>query len=285
MEPPPYPRMEPPFYPRMESPPYPRMEPSPYPRMEPAPYPRMEPPFYPRMESPPYPRMEPAPYPRMESPPYPRMESPPYPRMESPSYLKMKPLPYPKMKPSPYPKMESHPETIPPPYPEVAAPMYPYLGVMPDSHSEVPVQNYKQSCLPGWTHYNYLSSCYQFFPMKLTWIEAELQCRQFMANGHLASIHWNEHNQLIQNLTKTEDSSQTRMWIGLSDCYEEGLFLWSDGSPLDFVKWNVDQPDNAKGNANGNENCVSINSEDVGNRWSDTDCTEELPFVCTYKLV
>ncbi|XP_048463829.1 C-type lectin mannose-binding isoform-like [Rhincodon typus] len=109
----------------------------------------------------------------------------------------------------------------------------------------------------------------------------ELLCQQYVPRGHLTSIHGNEQNQFIQNLIKTKDQTQPETWIGFSDCYQEGLFLWSDGSLSDFTQWKEGQPDNME----ENENCVHINSEGVGGKWSDKNCTEELPFVCTYKLV
>lgn len=44
-----------------------------------------------------------------------------------------------------------------------------------------------------------------------------------------------------------------RWWIGL---YKFGLssFVWSDGSPLNFVNWDYDEPSDA----NGGEDCVEM---------------------------
>ncbi|XP_041072281.1 uncharacterized protein LOC121293358 isoform X3 [Carcharodon carcharias] len=61
---------------------------------------------------------------------------------------------------------------------------------------------------------------------------------------------------------------------------EEGIYLWTDGSLLDFTKWNDNQP-NDEAEA---ENCVNINSEGVGGKWYDRACSDELPFICSYKL-
>ncbi|XP_059832435.1 mucin-2-like [Hypanus sabinus] len=290
-------------YSRVGRPVYPRLDPPVHPKIEPLLYPKMESQLHPKIEPLLYMGMDLLPNPGLEHPHFPEMELPPYPAVELPLRTKMDPAPHSSGNP---PSLGTHPKTIHPfnrlsaTHPEMAAAFhqekvfprfsamkqnqehsYPNGGTKPKFHSESPIQQYKQPCLPGWTHYKYLSSCYQFFPqVELTWLEAELRCRQYMPNGHLASIHWNEHNQFIQSLIKAQDPSQPTVWIGLSDCYEEGIFLWSDGSVLDFTKWSDDQLNSIK----ENENCVSFNSADIEGRWNENNCAEDRPFVCTYNL-
>ncbi|XP_048465934.1 lectin-like [Rhincodon typus] len=94
----------------------------------------------------------------------------------------------------------------------------------------------------------YFGYCYKFVPVEKTWIEAELHCRTLAPNGHLASIHWEEQNQIIR-----ENSSPTEaFWIGLNLICKEGTYLWTGGSSSDFVNWAMSQPDNSR----GVEDCV-----------------------------
>ncbi|XP_067906772.1 uncharacterized protein [Heterodontus francisci] len=147
------------------------------------------------------------------------------------------------------------------------------------SPAEITPHVNQPSCLIGWIYNNELSTCYSFFQVKMTWIQAETSCQMYAPGAHLASIHWEEHNKFIQTLIKQKNPAQPSTWIGLSDCHKEGIYLWTDGSAMDFTKWNHDQPDDEA----ETENCVNINSEGVGGKWDDRVCSEELPFICNYK--
>ncbi|XP_072341476.1 uncharacterized protein [Scyliorhinus torazame] len=136
------------------------------------------------------------------------------------------------------------------------------------------------SCLIGWIYNNQLSACYNFFQVKMTWIQAEMACQNYAAGTHLTSIHGDDDNQFIRGLIKQKNPAEPSAWIGLSDCHKEGTYLWTDGSMLDFGKWCENQPDDET----EIENCVNINSEGVGGKWYDRICSDELPFICSYKL-
>ena len=43
-------------------------------------------------------------------------------------------------------------------------------------------------------------------------------------------------------------------WIGLNQLTVANRFIWSDGSPVNFVNWNNGEPNNV----NGGENCVEM---------------------------
>ena len=43
-----------------------------------------------------------------------------------------------------------------------------------------------------------------------------------------------------------------RFWIGLSALTTTSGFVWSDGTPVNFVNWSPGEPNDA----NGGENCV-----------------------------
>ncbi|XP_072913715.1 lectin-like [Hemitrygon akajei] len=142
-------------------------------------------------------------------------------------------------------------------------------------------QIFQTPCLVGWVYNRDLSTCYRYYHTKKNWIQAEIYCQMYAPGGHLASIHREEHNQFIQDLIKRNNPAQTSTWIGLSDCHKEGVYLWTDGSATGFTKWKHDRP---KGKEE-RENCVITNSEGIGGTWDDRVCSDELPFVCGYKLL
>ena len=50
--------------------------------------------------------------------------------------------------------------------------------------------------------------------------------------------------------------------------------MWSDGQPVRYTNWDVDQPDSY----NGLEACVEM--DHVTGRWRDLDCTANRLFFC-----
>ena len=61
-------------------------------------------------------------------------------------------------------------------------------------------------------------------------------------------------------------------WLGLNDIAEEGVWVWSDGSPVTHTKFGLGQPDNS-----GNEDCVEMKSNGFLN---DRSCGVLLHFFC-----
>ncbi|XP_055506033.1 aggrecan core protein-like [Leucoraja erinacea] len=148
------------------------------------------------------------------------------------------------------------------------------------SPDEIVARGPTSNCLLGWVYNSDLSTCYNFYHNKMNWIQAETSCQTYASGGHLASIHWEEHNQFIQNVIKHNNAAQVSTWIGLSDCHKEGVYLWTDGTATDFTKWNHDHLEDK----DERENCVNINSEGNGGIWDDRTCSDDLPFICAYKL-
>ncbi|XP_067915861.1 C-type lectin BjL-like [Heterodontus francisci] len=134
----------------------------------------------------------------------------------------------------------------------------------------------KGPCANGWLHFPYLLTCFQFVPQAKTWIEAELYCQGLSRGGHLASIHWNRQNEFIGQVILTKNNASPPSWIGLSQSHKEWVFLWNDGSSLDFTNWDVNQPDDYQ----GKQKCVQID-RDV---WNDQPCDNQKPFICSYTL-
>jgi hypothetical protein len=103
----------------------------------------------------------------------------------------------------------------------------------------------------------------------LTWTEALYRCRA--EGGELASIHDAES---WEHLTffPVERAGIEEAWIGLNDREDEGLFRWSDGTPLDFDHWGPERP-LRPGQA---EDCVF----NAPHGWHDVPCDERRAFIC-----
>ncbi|XP_051787822.1 lectin-like isoform X3 [Erpetoichthys calabaricus] len=127
------------------------------------------------------------------------------------------------------------------------------------------------SCEPGWVSYS--NKCYQYFPMRKAWIDAELYC--ISLGGNLASVHSSIANQFITSLIRSRDSSGPSSWLGGSNCVRTSSWLWTDGSQWDFTNWNPFEPNNV----GGNEKCFNTNFMVQGG-WNDIDCSNQYPFVC-----
>ncbi|XP_024286595.1 macrophage mannose receptor 1 [Oncorhynchus tshawytscha] len=129
---------------------------------------------------------------------------------------------------------------------------------VPDSH-----------CDAGYLLYG--DYCYHFeTEMVKNWLDAESYCAS--QRGHLASFHTQEELSFITTHMPAPS------WVGLSDSRTEGVWVWSDGTPSDFLPWAPNQPDNWQ----GNEDCSNIrgfNHHEAG-LLNDEFCTSTLEFVC-----
>uniref|UniRef100_A0A8C8DR28 C-type lectin domain-containing protein n=1 Tax=Oryzias sinensis TaxID=183150 RepID=A0A8C8DR28_9TELE len=108
--------------------------------------------------------------------------------------------------------------------------------------------------------YSYGDRCYKYVATPMTWGNAELHC-----------VSQNANLMLIQNF----DPAEAFTWIGLSDAQEEGGWLWSDGTKVDFQAWDPPQPDNW----DGDENCGNTNFG-INKEWNDFPCRHTYSFVC-----
>ncbi|XP_051745573.1 galactose-specific lectin nattectin-like [Ctenopharyngodon idella] len=127
-------------------------------------------------------------------------------------------------------------------------------------------------CWLGWTAFG--CKCFKYFSNQQTWAGAEKTCLD--VNANLASVHFREEYVFLQNLVIYETQHTTRAWIGGHDAVEEGKWLWSDGTRMNFQIWSPGNPNNYA----GTEHCLEMNYDD-GN-WNDDKCSEFKPFVCAY---
>ncbi|XP_072326959.1 C-type lectin lectoxin-Enh6-like [Scyliorhinus torazame] len=125
----------------------------------------------------------------------------------------------------------------------------------------------------------YFGHCYKFVSDKKTWADAELHCQTLGPGSHLASIHFETQNSFIGKMVTEAQGSAVRTWIGLHDFFKEGTFLWTDGSSIDFTKWNLGEPNNNL----GNEDCAHFGWRNQF-VWNDGPCEIEYSSICSYKL-
>jgi hypothetical protein len=95
-------------------------------------------------------------------------------------------------------------------------------------------------------------ACYTPFSFSATWTEARDFCEEY--GGYLVSIRDAKENAFIRDLA-TSQCDTNDFFIGLTDEIEEGTFVWTDGSPLNYTNWQQGEPSNS-------------NDEDYVEMWS-----------------
>ncbi|XP_047435900.1 ladderlectin-like [Mugil cephalus] len=127
----------------------------------------------------------------------------------------------------------------------------------------------------GWSEYN--GRCFIFIPSSMTWTSAEKNCQSL--GGNLASVRDVFEYQAIQKLTSNGTSHYPDTWIGGSDGEEDGVWLWSDGTPFHYSNWYPGEPNNLS----GPQNCLIMNFG-ASKGWDDEKCTVRRSSVCVKKI-
>ncbi|EYF03864.1 Hypothetical protein CAP_5128 [Chondromyces apiculatus DSM 436] len=104
------------------------------------------------------------------------------------------------------------------------------------------------------------------------WSNAEADC--VAQGGHLVSIHDQATQDAIVSTAQSIASGY--WWIGFNDQDEEGVFTWTDGSPVDYASWGVGEPNNSY----DLEHCVYLSVGVGGGAWDDLPCDYETRYVC-----
>ena len=73
---------------------------------------------------------------------------------------------------------------------------------------------------------------------------------------------------------------QGLMWLGGNNEFSNGVWVWTDGTPITYTKWAKGQPD-GKTPQGAPEHCLVTNFE-AKEHWDDDDCTRQRGFVCQY---
>ncbi|KAH0617227.1 hypothetical protein JD844_029092, partial [Phrynosoma platyrhinos] len=135
---------------------------------------------------------------------------------------------------------------------------------------------------------SYGGNCYKLFAYKVSWIEAEKSCQDYVPGAHLASIH--SFVDLIETTNYILDyhNNFENVWIGLyrigkhsnSTPPEMMKWMWSDGSTSGYRYWDEGEPNNA----NSAMSCVELLHEAGYLYWNDEDCEVKHRFICKYKI-
>lgn len=127
-------------------------------------------------------------------------------------------------------------------------------------------------CPQPWRHYN--KHCYIHIRSLLTFQEAESWCNNLpngVGGGHLVSILSKEELDFLRDTFQPVQEVVT--WIGLTDLEEENVFVWTDGSHVNYTKFEKSQPDNNK----GQEHCIHMKAN---GKWNDYPCFGTAFFIC-----
>ena len=117
-------------------------------------------------------------------------------------------------------------------------------------------------------------SCYVYFGTASPWGDAEATCA--LLGAHLAAVGSEGENAAVAAV------AAANTWIGLTDRYGEGAFVWYAGPEQitvpTYTNWAATQPDDAPGGAG---DCVALVVAD--GTWLDDACATERGYVCEYE--
>uniref|UniRef100_A0A8C4QFH3 C-type lectin domain-containing protein n=1 Tax=Eptatretus burgeri TaxID=7764 RepID=A0A8C4QFH3_EPTBU len=108
-----------------------------------------------------------------------------------------------------------------------------------------------------------------------SWKHAQDSCKA--EGGDLVSIT-NVDEQMFL-LTQLEDF-ELKCWIGLNDINEEGNFVWSDGTPVNYTHWDYRRPFISQQYFSYESDCVvMLNYESIGS-WRENRCDFKRGYIC-----
>merc|ERR1712059_51570 len=119
----------------------------------------------------------------------------------------------------------------------------PYPTTHPiDTTTKPPQTTTLPNCPFGWVTYNTgngAKKCFHLSTQYASATAAEQDCQ--IHGGHLASIHsLDEHNFLYDNFYQL--AATKSVWVGGIDSSHNGVWGWTDGSPLNMTKWETGYP-------------------------------------------
>ncbi|MBL9101834.1 MAG: hypothetical protein JNL82_12800 [Myxococcales bacterium] len=107
------------------------------------------------------------------------------------------------------------------------------------------------------------------------WPAARTACQAYGAGTDLAVFHGaDEQSAVVGQISAVPAEAAGAWWIGLGDAADEGLFVWVDGSGLDFSSWSAGEPNNLD-----EEDCVQYPAGQAG-VWNDLTCATPLFYIC-----
>ncbi|XP_022616888.1 ladderlectin-like [Seriola dumerili] len=124
-------------------------------------------------------------------------------------------------------------------------------------------------CPIAWTAIK--GRCFRFISASMSWGKAEKHCQAI--GGHLASVHNAGEYRKIQKMISKATRGFPQTWLGGSDCQDENIWLWSDGTPFNYMHCGTFD------NRWWRQHCLQMNYG--GNKcWDDVQCSSSLPSVC-----
>ncbi|XP_035993549.1 C-type lectin domain family 4 member M-like [Fundulus heteroclitus] len=104
-----------------------------------------------------------------------------------------------------------------------------------------------------------------------TWWDSRRYCQERGAD--LVIVNSREEQNILRRFRQ-------RLWIGLTDAREEGVWEWVDGTQLNTSYWRPGEPNSIK----GLEDCGEIGSSGSENNWNDISCNFKNYWICERKL-
>ena len=110
----------------------------------------------------------------------------------------------------------------------------------------------------------------------VTWNNSLIYCQETYGTS-LASIHSASDNSDARAAANGVGITDGLLivWIGLSDLLNESVFIWTDGTNVDYTNWDVSNPSNS----GGDEHCAHLMVDD--GEWNDLEC--EPPYGATWQ--
>lgn len=102
---------------------------------------------------------------------------------------------------------------------------------------------------------------YYVIKEKMSWEDAKEYCEKL--GGHLATVTSAEEQAVVANVAKK--CGENDIWLGASDCREEGVFEWVTGEEWSYSNWSKGEPNNGR----GIENYLGILLDDADLTWND----------------
>jgi hypothetical protein len=138
-----------------------------------------------------------------------------------------------------------------------------------------------RACAGGDAHSSDGTSCFLFFATPMPWAQAKAACTA--ASAHLAKITSAAQNAIVAQLSLNADS-----FIGANDLATEGTFVWDDGTPLAYMHYGTNEPNNGSGQYQ--EDCLVLaGKRSPFDAWDDRPCATGVvagagayAYVCEY---
>lgn len=99
-----------------------------------------------------------------------------------------------------------------------------------------PVKFYtaKVTCPDGWGEH-FSGYCYLPIGEEQTWADAQSFCKDNNTAANLVTIVSDYENDFVRGMAS---GIANQVWIGLSDRFSEGDWVWVDGTTAPFRQWN-----------------------------------------------